>query len=33
MDAIDVESPTALLPDLVKAPMEYQDFESGSALG
>jgi hypothetical protein len=33
MDAIDVESPTALPPDLVKVPVEYEDFESGSALG
>ena len=33
MDAIDVESPAVLLPDLIQAPMEYEDFESGSAHG
>jgi len=33
MGAIDVESPTALLPDLIKVLMEYEDFESGAGLG
>jgi hypothetical protein len=33
MDAVDVEAPTALLPDFVKVLMEHEDFESSLALG
>ncbi len=33
MDAVDVEAPAALSPDLVKALMKYEDLESGLALG
>jgi hypothetical protein len=33
MEAIDVESSAALLPDLIKVLVEYEDFESGLALG
>ncbi len=33
MEAIDVESPTTLLSDLVKVLMKYEDLESGLALG
>jgi len=32
MEAIDVESPAVLLPDLIQALMEYKDFESSLAL-
>jgi hypothetical protein len=33
MEAIDVESPAVLLSDFVEVLMEYEDFESGLALG
>ena len=33
MEALDVESPAVLLPNLIQILVEYEDFESGPAHG